>query len=170
MSDTQIQIQFKDANKFLAEVMMMLRAQGKKIASVPPRAIRRGTFALLAAIQRHTPKKTSTLVRSLTGEVREVSPTHLEGKVGSPLPYARFIEEGTGVFGPKRRPILVIVKNKKALNWGAFDEKTGRPIFRRRVLIQGVKPQRMFAKGAADFTPKYLEIIDQELKKEAVTK
>ena len=159
-------IQFQDANKFLAEVLKTLQENGRKISRVPLRAVRRGTFALLASIQRNTPKKTSTLVRSLTGEVRETSSTLITGHVGTPLKYARYVEEGTGVFGPRKQPITIMAKNRKALNWGAFDEKTGKPIFRRQVVIQGMKPQRMFAKGAADFVPKYLNIIDEELAKE----
>lgn len=162
---SEMKFSFSNPNKFLSEVTDKLRAEGKRISRVPARAVRRGTFALLALIQKHTPKKTSTLVRSLTADVREIGPDLVEGRVGSAVKYARAVEEGTGVYGPQHRPITIMAKKRKALFWGAFDEKTGKPLFRRQTIVQGMKPRGMFAKGTADFVPKYTGIIEQELAK-----
>lgn len=157
--------EWDDPNKLVTQVTELLRERGQAIRRVPDRAIRRGVFELLGEVQKLVPKKTSTLVRSITAAVNRISADVIEGKVGSFLEYARFIEEGTGVYGPKGQPITIVAKNKKALFWGAQNAKGG-PLMARRVVIQGIKPRAPFATAVGAFLPRYLQIIEEELAKE----
>lgn len=156
--------EWQDPDKLMAEVRRMLRDRAVRIRAIPERAVRRGTFELLRILQNQeeTPKVTGTLVRSLHAEVQQLGQDLIEGKVGTWLPYARYLEEGTGVFGPLKREIQVVAKNKKGLFWGAFDND-GNPIVRKKVLIQGIKPRHYFATAIAKFLPRYLEIIREEI-------
>lgn len=149
-------------NKLYAQVDAMLRDSGTEISKIPTRAIRRGIFELLAVIQKDLPKKTSTLVRSVTAVVVQISKDVVEGKVGSPMKYAQFLEEGTGVYGPKGTPITILPRSKKGLYWGAFDAK-GKGIVRTRAVVQGIKPRGYFANATAAFIPRYLEIVQEEV-------
>ena len=136
--------EWQNQDALLAQVRAMLEARGGAIRRVPASAIRRGVFELLKLIQERAPKKTSTLVRSLHAEVKKLSEELVEGRVGTWLAYGRYLEEGTGVFGPKKRPIEIVAKTKRGLFWGAFDQN-GKALIRRRVIVQGIKPRGYFA-------------------------
>lgn len=152
-----------DDPKALAEQLdAVLQDRAGAIRRVPASAIRQGVFELLALIQRRVPKKTATLVRSITAIVVKVSEDVIEGKVGTPLQYAKFLEEGTGIYGPKQQPITIVAKNRKALFWGAYDGLGG-PLFRTRVIVKGIKARHNFAKAIAEFLPRYQQIIEQHL-------
>jgi hypothetical protein len=155
-----------DPNALFLEVDKMLKTQGTKIRAVPERAVRRGTIELMRLIQAKMPKKTSTLVRSVNFVVRRISADLVEGVVGTPLAYAQFVEEGTGIYGPKRTPIIIMAKNRQALWWGAFNEK-GKKLMVTRVTNPGMKAQHPFALAVAEFLPRYTEIINEELAKAA---
>jgi hypothetical protein len=160
-----IDLRWNNPNAIVSDVMRMLRARDQAIRRVPDRAIRRGVFELLKLVQGTVPKVTSTLVRSITAVVERVSADIIEGKVGTWLEYARYLEEGTGVYGPKRRPIRITARNKRGLFWGAFDGD-GNAVVRRRVTVKGIKPQANFGRAVAKFLPRYVEIIEQELARE----
>lgn len=49
-------------------------------------------------------------LRSSIAYTINLTPSTCELKVGSDLPYARYIVEGTGVYGPKHRPIVPTTK------------------------------------------------------------
>jgi hypothetical protein len=161
-----VEFSWDNPNLLLSQVESLLRKQGARIKSVPERAVRRGTFELLALVQKNTPRRTSTLVRSVQAIVRKISDDLVEGRVGTWMQYARFVEEGTGIYGPLGKPILITATKRKGLFWGAYDAN-GRPIVRKRVVVKGMKPRSPFQKAVAQFLPRYLEIIQQELAREA---
>lgn len=49
-------------------------------------------------------------LRSSIAYTIELTPTTCVLKVGSDVPYARYVEEGTGIFGPKHRRIYPTTK------------------------------------------------------------
>jgi hypothetical protein len=62
-----------------------------------------------------------------------------DGTVGSNLPYARFVEEGTGVYGPYRRPI--VPRKARRLAWFPATA-TGKPVTKQgRIVRRSVKGQ-----------------------------
>jgi hypothetical protein len=160
------ELQWKDPNAILREIRRTLQAQGQRIANVPAMAVRNATFELQALVQQLAPKRTSTLARSITAKVELAADGTVTGRVGTHLQYAPWVEEGTGIYGPQKREIVVTARNRKGLFWGAYDQD-GRPIIRRQVRIKGMKPRAMVGRATAQFLPRYLEIIQRELAKEA---
>ncbi|MFB3828956.1 MAG: HK97 gp10 family phage protein [Bryobacteraceae bacterium] len=160
-----ITFEWQNPDQLLAEVRRMLTDRAGHIKQIPARAIRRGAFELLRTIQARAPKKTGTLVRSLHVQIEQLTADLIEGRVGTWLEYARYLEEGTGVYGPAKRPIDIAPKRKRGLFWGAFDGE-GRPIVRKRARIQGIKPRGYFAAAIAAFLPRYVQIIEEELARE----
>ena len=158
--------EWDNPDKVLAEVRTMLGDRVAGMKAVPERAIRRGTAELLKLVQKYAPKKTSTLVRSLTMVVEKIAEDLVEGRVGTWLDYGRYLEEGTGIFGPKKRAITIIANKKKALYWGGSDED-GDALIRKRVVVKGIKPRGYFAKAIAEFLPRFVAIIEEELAREA---
>jgi hypothetical protein len=156
----KVDFQFDDPAGLVTKLDELLRERGGRIGAVPVSALRRGVFELLAMVQDLAPKKTATFVRSITAVVQKIGEDISEGRVGSSLEYARYLEEGTGVFGPKGQPIMP--KSKKALFWGAFDGK-GKPLIRKRV--QGMQARAPFATAIARFIPRYEVILREELGK-----
>jgi hypothetical protein len=161
-----ITFEWNDPNALLVQVRKMLDAQANRIRQVPERAIQRGTFELLKLVQAKAPKKTSTLVRSIHAAVRKLSADLIEGRVGTWLEYARYLEEGTGLYGPAKRAIEIVPKSKKALFWGGYDENGG-PLVRKKVVVKGITPRGYFAAAVAEFLPRYVQIIQEELAKES---
>lgn len=161
-----VRFEWQDPNRLLSQVRTMLRERGQQMASIPAMAVRRATFELLALVKQIAPKKTGTLVRSITAQVSNEAGGVVMGRIGSHIRYAPFVEHGTGVYGPERRPIIITAKNKGGLFWGAYDQN-GKPIIRRSVQIQGMKPRAPFGTAVAQFLPRYVDIIRQELAKEA---
>lgn len=157
-----ITFDWENPNGIFTQVQSILRLQGEHIARIPERAIRRGIFELLKLVQDAVPKKTSTLVRSIRAVVERISDDLIEGKVGSHLEYARYLEEGTGIYGPAKRPIVIVPTTKRALFWGAFGAG-GKPIMARRVVIKGIRPIAPFATSLATFLPRYAQIVQEEL-------
>ena len=157
-----IDFQFEDADTLSAQLNDILAERGAAIKGVPASALRQGVFELLALCQDLAPKKTSTFVRSITAVVLQISEDVSEGHVGSPLEYARYLEEGTGVFGPKGQPITIVAKNAKGLFWGAYDGN-GKALIRKKVIVQGMKPRPTFATAIAQFLPRYQQIIQDHV-------
>lgn len=154
--------------KLLDQVTKMLEERSAKFERIPERAVRRAAPELQARVMALTPKRTSTLVRSIGFRVDRNADGSVTAVVGTPMAYAPFVEYGTGIYGPERRPILITAKQKRGLFWGAYDAK-GNPIIRRSVRIQGMKPRAMFGQAVRDFLPRYEEIIRQELVREATS-
>lgn len=162
---------WQDPNRLLDEVTRLLAERGAAIRSIPGRAVRRGAPELTALIKEETPKVTSTLVRTINFTIEEPGGGVVIARVGTHMRYARFVEEGTGIYGPKKQPIVIEARNKKALFWGLYEPnpKTGKdePVFRRRVVVKGMKPRRMFGKGVERFLPRYVAIVNEEIAREA---
>lgn len=165
MSTRPLQFAWQDPNKLLQQVRTLLEKQSIRIKRIPEAAIRNAAFELHSRVMQRLPKKTSTLVRSVTTRFERPTPGVFAARIGTHMAYARYIEEGTGIYGPKARPIVIVAKNKKALFWGA--KLNGKFIFRRRVTVQGMKPRPVWAQQTAAFLPRYAEIIRRELAKEA---
>jgi len=103
-----------------------------------------GTKVQLAAI-RQCPKRTNKLSESI---VKRWNPT-LNGQmmtIAALQPYALFVHEGTGIYGPRGAPI--VPTTAKALRWFGSD---GQPIFARSV--KGMRG----TKYLADNLPLFLE-------------
>ncbi len=161
-----IEFQWDNPDKIVSEVTRMLGDRGQAIRGIPELAVRRGTFELLKLVQSKVPKVTSTLVRSISAAVKRISADIVEGKVGTWLEYARYIEYGTGIYGPLKRPITIAAKSKRGLFWGAYAQD-GKAIVRRRVQIKGMQPRSPFGQAVAEFIPRYIEIITEEISREA---
>jgi len=161
-----MEFDWKNPDEVAAEVERRLRARGAALRRIPERAVRRATFELLALVQRLVPKATSTLVRSITAKVERPAPGLVEGRVGTWLEYAPWVEEGTGIYGPRREPILILPKRKRALFWGAVDA-SGKPVIRKKALVRGMRPRRPFGRALRQFVPRYVRIIEQEIEREA---
>lgn len=78
-----------------------------------------------------TYKRTGTLGRSITVSQPQATGNALYVEVGTNIPYARYVEEGTGIYGPKGQKIKP--KSAKVLAW----RSTGAGLFSgsRSVLI-----------------------------------
>lgn len=117
---------------------------GKRFQNAP-KAVEAGSKAMLdtatlmvqGKAKELAPVDKSTLRKSILREV-----TADFGKVGSNIPYAKYQEFGTGVYGPKGSPI--VPKRAKFLAW---QSKGGQWIRARSVA--GVKP-RHFLQGGLD--------------------
>lgn len=162
MSAAPIQFAWQDPNKLLRQVRTLLETQNIRIKRVPELAIRNAAPELQSRIQMALPKKTSTLVRSVSVRFDRPTPSVLRARIGSHMVYAAYVEYGTGVFGPKAKPIVIVAKNRKALAWAS----RGKMVFRKRVTIQGMKPRPVYAQQTAAFMPRYTDIIRRELAKE----
>lgn len=147
--------QWDNSAQLLDQLTKLLEERAEKFARIPARAVERAAPELQARVMALTPKKTSTLVRSIGFRVDRNSDGTVTAVVGTNMAYAPFVEFGTGIYGPKRRPILVLTQKK------------GNPIIRRTIKIQGMKPRAMFGQAVRDFLPRYEEIIRQELAREA---
>lgn len=92
-----------------------------------------------------------TLKRSISHSVR-VHPGRVVMRAGTPIRYGLYLHEGTGIYGPKRRPI--VPKSAKALR---FKVRTfgrgGREVSPRNrnvvfaLSVRGVKPDRWLVRA-----------------------
>jgi len=93
-------------------------------------------FTLHRKIVENAPVDTGRLRNSFT-----VIKQGNEYVVGTNLEYAIYLELGTGIYGPKRRPIRP--KRAKALHW--IDRKTRKDVFATQV--KGIKPMHYIWKS-----------------------
>ena len=92
-----------------------------------------------------------------TGNLRGSIGLRMTGALGSTAAeiyatakYAEFVHEGTGIYGPLKRPFIVRARRAKAL---AFMGKAGSMVFRRQVTIQGMRPRPFLAEAARRVLP-----------------
>lgn len=92
-------------------------------------------------IARNDFTKTARLERSIrVGPVSERSATILAGGTAG-VGYARYVEEGTGIYGPRRRKI--VPRQKKVLSWvGGGSRLTGRGKGSKRFFARSVKGRK----------------------------
>jgi hypothetical protein len=99
----------------------------------------------------HVPVRTSNLYNSITSYV-----TGLTGVIKATAPYAEYVHEGTGIYGPKKHRI--VPREAKALRF----EIGGKVLYRRSVkgmkgvpfftlAIKEADPQKVFEQGVMNF-------------------
>lgn len=79
------------------------------------------------------------------------------GRVGTPVPYGKYQEYGTGIYSdyPGAPGVPITPKRGRFLAW---TNKGGQTFFRKSVL--GVKPRRFIRGGLAEVTSKAKQILD----------
>lgn len=103
------------------------------------------------AARKRAPVDEGTLRNSIEYVV-EVAGTRTHIVIGSPLPYARYIHEGTGIYGPKGTPIVPVTR--KALKFqvkGATGRRRGadaRWVFAKSV--KGIEPNPFLVDALVD--------------------
>lgn len=191
--DWRLAIDWENPEAVIREVMRRLGERRDRLSHVPVAAVRRGVFELQAIVQRNiaqlrrTPgagSSTPTMVRSVTvrideeadpnqgsvsrfiNRVRGRERVRVVGTVGTFLLLLLWLERGTGIHGPLKRPYEIRPKKKAGLFWGAYTPD-GRPIIRKKVIHPGIKPRRPFARAAAEYLPQFVDLVEREVRKEA---
>lgn len=75
--------------------------------------------------------------------------------VTATAPYAIFVHEGTGIYGPEKRPFEIRPKNKQAL---AFTWQ-GKKMVVKKVTVKGQRPQKFFEQAVKKVQPRFQEIF-----------
>ncbi len=125
-----------------SEMHNLLRGPGGPVVQTVDRYTRRTANAARAG----APVDTGHLRASIDTSVRTTS-TRVIGRVSSPLDYARFVHDGTGIYGPRRRPIRP--KRAKML---AFRPKGGRTVVFARE-VKGTKPRPFLLRALREVSP-----------------
>ena len=92
--------------------------------------------------RQRAPRKTSTLVRSIDQDVKKATATEVEIEIGPQVNYGKWIEQGTGLYGPEKKKIVIVPRRARALRWL---NAQGVPVFARRVESPGMKPRPYLA-------------------------
>jgi hypothetical protein len=101
------------------------------------RAALAGGLVVEAEAKRRVRRKTSTLARSIHSEVTSRKATSATAIVGTDVDYGKYLEMGTGVFGP--RGTEIVIRPKKTGGVLRF-QVGGRIVFAREVRQKGIKP------------------------------
>lgn len=115
-------------------------------------------IAAEAEVRRLVPVKTGHLRRSLTHTVQTHGST-IVGYVGTNVQYGLYLDQGTGLYGPKHQPIVPV--KAKALRFPAPGDTTHFSLAGRKrrgkagqgatyvyaASVKGVKPMRFFERG-----------------------
>ncbi len=107
--------------------------------------------------KRGAPVDTGFLRGSITTKGPNATFDNVEASVGTNLKYARNQEEGTGIYGPKKR-MIVPIKGK----WLAW-QGGGNWHFAKQV--RGVKPQRYFKKALDGAMPYFVDQMQAALER-----
>ena len=111
-------------------------------------------FALLAieslAVE-ESPYRTGRLKEAVQ---TEETPTGGRVFVSSAAPYAVYVHEGTGIFGPRRQPIRP--RTKRALFW----EGARRPVRQ----VRGQRPNRFMDRAADRAAPAVRQVMEEALR------
>ena len=114
----------------------------KKVDAINKGGLRAGMINLVEELEARAvklaPVRTSNLVNSITSSV---SADGKKGTLKATAPYAIFVHEGTGLYGPHKEMILIRPKNKKALFWPG----AAHPV--KSVKIKGQKPNPFFLRA-----------------------
>jgi len=116
----------------------LLKALIARPDEIGRKAVWAGMVRLVEAVEakakEEVPVATSNLLRSITSTV---SPDGTRGEIRATAPYAKFVHEGTGLYGPFKR--LIRPTTKKALFWpgAAHPVKS----------VKGMKPNPFFARA-----------------------
>lgn len=98
------------------------------------RFLRQRAALVEADAKRRCPKDTSRLASSIHTELLLIDGSPV-ARVGSSVKYARYVEEGTGIYGPRHRPITP--KRASVLRW--IPKGASKPAFARSV--RGMRPR-----------------------------
>jgi hypothetical protein len=113
--------------------------------TLPKEAMTRATLTLLGVVMRRVPVgKTGNTRRSHT---YHVAPDSSRGVVGTKSRIARYIHDGTGLYGPKKRKITPVTKKALRTPYGP------------RKSIKGMRPRPYMRDAAQEAKP----AIDREL-------
>lgn len=121
------------------------RRAPQTVARELSRAIGRTAFKVEATAKEKAPIDKGNLRGSITTEGPSVIGHDVQAKVGTNIGYARYQEEGTGIYGPSRQPIRP--KNASVLAW----KSGGKWHYARQV--RGVRPVRFFKKAREEARP-----------------
>lgn len=120
----------------------------------------------LARLQTETVREAKALVPRKTGNLgRTIRAGYLSARdalVVVSAPYARYVEEGTGVYGPRKRPFDIVPRSRKALRFpragvplrlsgavrASHAGSKGSYVFARKVTVQGARPQPFLVPAA----------------------
>ncbi len=100
-----------------------------------------------------TPVRTSNLVNSITSYI-----TKGRGTIRATAPYASYVHEGTGLYGPHKQMIIIKAKPGKALYWPGAEhpvksvrQKGHRPNPFFDKAVKQINPQKIFDEGIQQF-------------------
>lgn len=95
-----------------------LQSQFQRAPAVTKSAVRQAVeqslFVLQATAKQRAPIKQGRLRQSILASPVRENGNVIEGSVGTNVAYAGFMEEGTGIYGPKKRPIRPTTKKALA--------------------------------------------------------
>ncbi len=123
-----------------------LATLGAEFAARAQRARIHGLQAIETAAVEEAPVRTSNLRSNIT-----TNQTTLDVYVSKAAPYAQFVHEGTGLYGPRHKRIKP--KTKKTLYWlGARHPVAS---------VAGIKPNPFMDRGEQRAIPRVLQAIDE---------
>jgi hypothetical protein len=93
-----------------------------------------GFKSVLAAAESGAKERAPSHTGRLRQSIRAFLDAPLRGCLVSGAPYSSFLHEGTGLYGPRKRPITIGPKKKDALAW----QGAGHPV--RKVVQRGIRP------------------------------
>lgn len=95
--------------------------------------------------------------KTSSGEVRLIGNTW-NARFGNDMPYAGYLEFGTGLYGPERR--LIRPKKASVLAWQGKD---GKMHFAK--WVRGIRPKRVWERALANTDKQVRGIIDRDIQK-----
>lgn len=128
-----------------AQVLAVIRSEEKSAVEETARYVRSKAAKYPPKADSSSYVRTGTLGRNITYRQPAVRGKRIVGEVGVNLgtvPYARYVEEGTGIYGPAGQPIRPV--KAKVLAWKAG----GQWIIARQV--RGMKPWHYMRKAFTD--------------------
>jgi HK97 gp10 family phage protein len=151
-----------------------LKGQIKDLGSKATPRLKHGLNIFLSmvadAARLKVPVSTGRLQTSITHQVTSLG-DRVEGRVGTNVVYAPYVELGTGVYGPSGKPIRP--KNKKILAWVISGPRPttpegwkkaqaeGRAIFAKEV--KGMRPRPFLMPALNENLSKLVDILKKEL-------
>jgi HK97 gp10 family phage protein len=136
-----------------------MRQLALKLGENVTKAKRAGMLFLVETIEaravKEAPVKTGDLADSITSEVNADGS---QGIVRATSQHARYVHEGTGIYGPYKKEFSIVPKNKKALFWEGARHPVKKvtqkgihpnPFFKRS--IKSIRPQEVFEEGVLNY-------------------
>ncbi len=102
------------------------------------------------------PVRHGRLQTSLTYEVSEKGNSSVEGRVGTNVKYGKYVEFGTGLYGPYHT--LIVPKEAKVLSW----KEKGKRVFAK--WSKGMKPRPYLVPALEKVLPQLFEIMKRAMK------